>query len=120
GTEPHRDSVRRQYAQLPPDLPRSQGTAERRAADLVRRFDRALGWRHAGGGHGRLQRENVARPCRTSDVGSAACDRTLLTPDTGRTETRHHDRRPRELYATLERDGTHAAHGRRRSDRIRL
>ena len=59
------DSVRRQSAQLSPDLPESR-SSQGSESHLVGRFGRKVGRRRAGGRYHRLQRTYLARSGRTS------------------------------------------------------
>ena len=64
---------------------------------------RQMGWRHAGGGFARVQRQSVAGSARQALHRSLACYRTVPSQGLRPHESRNHHRRSESVHETLDR-----------------
>ena len=88
--------------------------------ELARLLVGAVGRRHAGRDHNRLQRQDLARHRRAPDHRGADRHRALPPAVVRAAGDRSDHRRRQGLYKAVERDATHAPLTRHRADRVRV
>ena len=119
GAGPGGDPVRSVHA-IPPDLHGRPQAARRSESHLAGLFGRTLGWRRAGGGKQRLQRQGVARSVGPSRHREAARNREIPAQGFRAHGDRNHHRRSGRVHQALDRHGNTDAAGGYRAAGIRL